>query len=515
MRSSLSSGPITKRTLTVFAIGGSGVRAVEPLLYLCALGLGPRQLKIILVDPDQSNASVERTRELIDLYRKARTGLTDGGPNDEGYFRTEVVDVLHRGVLWSPIAEDAASGSAAFSARVNRALMTGQAEELGILCDLLFSKEMQSMDMTLGFRGVPAIGTVFMNRLRRAPFLRQLLSDAQVEPDSVFFAIGSIFGGTGAAGLPVIGRTLTAGIEATEGGHGAVRGIQQERVGAALLLPYFTLPSPKQLTAADGGIRPDSSLFAQNAAAALPTYVSGDARYGAIYALGDSEPREQQVNEVGGQAQKNRSHYIEMYAALAALDFVARGGEDPREAKPVFHYTAVESNAVRWPDLPLDKASERRLMGGLISAQAFLQYFRPDGNSHSTFERDHKGVTWRSLLGLDAASFEKRSDGLDALGKLFRNLWTWMSEMRGSTPALVLMNTQGREPANAPLHEALEGRHAATPLPPATREHFELFQHWNVVAARRTGRGFTEFLGVMREGAESYAEHRFAQTSHS
>ncbi len=514
MRTSLASGDITKRTLTVFAVGGSGIRAVEPLLHLCALGLGPRVLKVLLIDPDQSNAAVHRTRELIDVYREARSGLTDDGPADDGYFRTEVIDVLERGVLWSPIAEDSSFGSSAFSARVDRPLMTGQAQDLALLHDLLFAKSVQEMDMTLGFRGVPSIGTVFMHRLRRAPFVRQLLSDAQTEPDSVFFAIGSIFGGTGAAGLPVVGKTLAAGLPAGEGGRGAVRGIQQERLGAALILPYFTLPAPASQTAADGGIRPDSALFAQNAAAALPTYATGDAGYGGLYSIGDNEPREQLVNEVGGKAQANRSHYVELYSALAALDFAARGGERQQDAKPVYHYTAVNASAVRWSDLPIDRDSERRLMGGFVSVQVFLTYFRPNGNSHARFERDFKGATWRTSLGLDSKAFERRAKGLDALGKFFRASWAWLSEMRSSTPPLVLLNTTVPEPADASLCDALEGRHSAERLPRTTREDFDVFRYWNVAAANRSGTGFGEFLAMMREGNEAYADHRFPQVSH-
>ena len=498
----------------MFAVGGSGIRAIEPLLHLCTIGLGPRVLKILLIDPDQSNAAVHRIRELIDLYREARSGLTDNGPADDGYFRTEVIDVLDRDVLWSPIADDTGFGSSAFSARVDRPLMTGQAEDLGLLHDLLFAKQVQEMDMTLGFRGVPSIGTVFMHRLRRAPFMRQLLSDAQTEPDSVFFAIGSIFGGTGAAGLPVVGKTLAAGLPAGEGGRGAVRGVQQERLGAALILPYFTLPAPASQTAVDGGIRPDSALFAQNAAAALPTYAAGDAGYGGLYTIGDNEPREQLVNEVGGKAQANRSHYVELYAALAALDFAARGGERHQDAKPVFHYTAIGGSAVRWADLPIDRDSERRLMGGLVSVQAFLTYFRPNGKSHARFERDFRGATWRTTLGLDGKAFERRSKGLDALGKLFRATWTWLSEMRGSTPPLVLLNTTVPEPTDASLWNALEGRHSTEKVTRTHREDFDLFRYWNLAAAKRPGSGCGEFLAMMREGNEAYADHRFPQVSH-
>jgi hypothetical protein len=138
-----------------------------------------------------------------------------------------------------------------------------------------------------------------MNRLREEPFFEQILLDARTDANSVFFAIGSIFGGTGAAGLPVLGRALVDGV-AREEGRNPVQGVDSKRVGAALLLPYFTLPTPDAHNASDGGIRPEAALFAQNAAAALPTYTAGQAGFSAMYVLGDDQPREQKHNAVGG-----------------------------------------------------------------------------------------------------------------------------------------------------------------------------------------------------------------------
>ena len=105
MSSDLLTPEASSRALTYFALGGSGIRALEPLLHLCALGLGPRQLNVVLIDPDQSNAAVTRSRELLDLYRKVRHAITDGGAPEDGYFRTEVKDIAGSALLWSPIAD--------------------------------------------------------------------------------------------------------------------------------------------------------------------------------------------------------------------------------------------------------------------------------------------------------------------------------------------------------------------------------------------------------------------------
>lgn len=510
MPSDLISPAASRGSLNYFALGGSGIRTLEPLLHLCALGLGPRQLAVVLIDPDQSNAAVTRTRELLDIYRRVRTALSRDGAPEDGYFRTEVVDVLEGEVLWSPITDDEHLQDGAFSARLDRALMSGQAENLGLLFDLLFADRVRRMDLNLGFRGVPSIGAVFMNRVRDEPFFEQLLKRSHTDADTVFFSVGSIFGGTGAAALPVIGRALVDGLR-NRGNGSDIPGVDARRVGAALLLPYFTLPAGTS-EARDGGPRPDAGVFAQNAAAAIPTYTGREARYGSYYVLGDGEPRSQDRNEVGGAQQANRSHYVEFFAALAALDFSSRGGERPEEALPVFRTTAVERSNVRWNDLPLTEPSRQRLLGGFVAAHTFLTVFRPDGQSRTGLEQALRGVTWLEELGIDVDTFQERSSLLDDLGRFFARTWRWAGELGTSHPALEFISQPG-DSATALRHdEAIAGRRAVSKLPSATAEGFEVFRHWNVAASRNRGLGYRGILSVMREGSESFAAERFGET---
>src|SRR6476469_1324120 len=109
----------SQRALTLFALGGTGIRAVEPLLHLCALGLGPRQLNIVMIDPDQSNAAIGSTKSLLALYQRVRSELLKEGAPADGYFRTEVKDVLGARALWSPISDEENNKSAAFASRVD------------------------------------------------------------------------------------------------------------------------------------------------------------------------------------------------------------------------------------------------------------------------------------------------------------------------------------------------------------------------------------------------------------
>ena len=512
MSSNLVASGIETRPLTLFALGGSGIRALEPLLHLCALGLGPRQLNLVLIDPDQSNYAVSRARELIERYQRVRALVGERGA-PTSYFRTEVQDVVGRELVWSPIADEEHLPDARFATRVDRALMKGrQAAPLGQLFDLLYSEPVRQMDLGLGFRGIPSIGTVFMNRLREQPFFEQLLGNAQMQSDMLFFSIGSVFGGTGSAAFPVIGRALVDGLR-REDRRGDVPGVAQRRIGGALLLPYFSLPTPATADAPDGGPRPEDSLFAQNAAAAIPMYTTGHTGYGAFYVLGDSQPRQQERNEVGGAAQANRPHYVELFAALAALDFAAAGGEQPNTVLPVFRATAVERNNVAWSDLPLDEPSRARLMGGIVAAHTFLRVFRPNGGANPGLDRLLRGATWLDELGMSPAELRGRSGALDALGVFFAETWRWLAEMRASSPALHLARADSRRPADLAPWEVVEGRRDADTRRRGSDE-FEVFRHWNLAAHRRRGAGFPGFLEVLREGSEAYARARFSEVIH-
>lgn len=509
MSTDLIGSGIEQRTLTFLALGGSGIRSIEPLLYLCAFGLGPRQLRLVLIDPDQSNAAVKRSRELIELYRETRRALADQGAADV-YFRTEVVDAVGSALVWSPIADDEGLADARFAVRVDRTLMRGRSAALGHLFDLLNPERVRTMDLTMGFRGVPSIGTVFMNRLRDERFFAQIVSQGQTEADALFFAVGSIFGGTGSAAFPVVGRALADGLKGTDGASD-IAGVPPQRIGGALFLPYFTLPTPATRDAPDGGPRPETVLFAQNAAGALPTYLNTSTGYGGLYMLGDSVPREQQANEVGGERQANDAHYVELFGALAALDFAARRGEDAAAKLPVVRATAVEGRDPTWADLPLNDRSRSRLMGGMVAAHTFLTAFRQDGGSHPDLGASLLGVTWLQLLKLKPEELVARGAALDGMGRFFRAAWGWLAEMRRGTPALALVPASAGPPRSVRPDELIEGRGATAAERRVRHDESVVFRHWNDAAYAHRGAGFPGFMHVMREGSERYAAAAFAE----
>lgn len=512
MSTNLLADDYRQRSLVYFALGGSGARALEPMLHLCALGLGPGQLRVLLVDPDQANAAITRARRLMDQYRAVRTHLAAAGATG-GFFRTEVLDVLPGEAVWSPIGDDDYLPDTRFAASVDRQVMEAGAPDLGTLFDLLNARRVREMDLSLGFRGVPSVGTVFMNRLRGEGFFAQLLSQHHSNATgSVFFAAGSVFGGTGAAALPVVGRALRDGIRG-QGGRADVKGAARERIGAALLLPYFTLPTASPASG-DGGPRPENALFAHNAAGALPSYLDRerDPGYGGYYLLGDSLPREQTRNEVGGEAQANAAHYVEAFTALAALDFAARGGESRDATMPVYRAMGVNGEEPGWADLPLDVGSRVALQGALVAMHTFLSFFRPDGGATADLSAALNGVTWTSLLRLPRETWSTQSETLDALGKYWMTTWDWLRDLRASRPALRLAGVHAAPPTRVGAHALIEGYGRSGARGRRSDDVYSVFRYWNAEAADRKNGGFPAFLDVMRAGSERFARDRYAES---
>src|SRR5437762_1746936 len=146
---------MAQRTLYYFAVGGTGALSIEPLLHLCAAGLGPERLSILIIESDAGCPAVKRALGLIEAYDRVRSGF-----------------------------------------------------------------------------GSPAIGSILMHALRDSQLFAELMNSVVNDPSARAFAVGSIFGGTGAAALPVLAQLLHQ------------KGLKDERIGAALVTPYYSLGVP-------------------------------------------------------------------------------------------------------------------------------------------------------------------------------------------------------------------------------------------------------------------------------
>ena len=290
------------------SIGGSGSKIMEALTHLCVAGIlpGNEKLNVIAVDPDSGNGNFERASSVIKDFSNFQD-LNVGNDTDLFKNRVQIVEPFP----WKPATHNVKLDDL-MDANIIRDT------PLGKLYRALYTTKERDTPLNEGFRGHPSIGAavlaqkfLFQKDEGWGRLIQEIQNDVGNSDRGVkIFLAGSIFGGTGAAGIPTIAKLLRDRLESYEG---------RVSIGGVLLLPYFTFLSKED----DAELYARSKNFLTNAKAALKYYSQGDNDFDYMYFFGDSLPIN--VNfSIGGNEQRNNSHIIELYAALAAADFFAQ-----------------------------------------------------------------------------------------------------------------------------------------------------------------------------------------------
>lgn len=303
--------------LFLFCIGGTGARVLKALTFLLASGADLKASKIIpiIIDPDNANGDVQRTIEILKNYQSVRRRLEF---SYNGFFKTDIqtlasleatdekstglrisdsfrfdIDGTRDGVFQNFIGYDTMSLE-------NRAMT-----------ELLFSEKNLTSELSVGFKGNPHMGSIVLNQFKNSlefKFFASRLGDK----DRVFI-ISSIFGGTGAAGFPLLVKNIREAKDPTPNPDR----LQNVPLGAITATPYFGVEP-------DDNVVIDKSTFIAKTKAALEYYadnLSGNNSINALYYIGDQTTRDYKAAE-GKAQQTNDAHVVEMLSALAIFDFM-------------------------------------------------------------------------------------------------------------------------------------------------------------------------------------------------
>jgi hypothetical protein len=333
----------------IIGIGGTGARAIEAVVHCCAAGFGPTELSLFIVDPDEGNGNLSRTTTLVSEYQRCRESLTDRSSADVRLFGTQIN--TPEPFVWG-IFEDQ---NTTLSHYINYENLRQHHRDLAEFMDVLYTPEELNTALNEGFRGHPSIGAVVMSNADQGdnPW-RQFWSDVEnsTGEDSVrVFLVGSIFGGTGAAGVSTFGARdmlkfhKSATIDAAQGKSKIL-------LGSALVLPYFSIDSGDDAPA-DPGMHVTSSDFPIATKAALQYYNEKDLEFDQLYFIGDSLSQKVGKFAVGNVGQQNRPHYIELVTALSAFDFFAQKG--PADPATQYFAAARSGRVVDWKALPVSR----------------------------------------------------------------------------------------------------------------------------------------------------------------
>lgn len=289
--------------LYVFGIGGTGARVLRSFTMMLAAGvnIGADTVVPIIIDPDASNADVNRTVTLMNNYRDVRSQLSFIPTEDTQFFRKELRQVLSGYTLLIQDTDDKK-----FKQFIDLPSMD---KETQAMMRMLFSEKNLESSMEVGFKGNPNIGSVVLNQIVDSPDF-EAFSNSFEQGDKIFI-ISSIFGGTGASGFPLLLKTLRTGNTFPN-----FNLINDAEIGAITILPYFKL---KQSDSSEI----DSSTFVSKTKSALAYYernIANNASINALYYIGDDITNTYENHE-GGVMQENSAHLIEFLAATALVDF--------------------------------------------------------------------------------------------------------------------------------------------------------------------------------------------------
>lgn len=377
---------------TLICAGGSGLRSLEAVLHLCAVGLGPAELRLLIIDPDGSNGNSTRTVGLLEKYQAAHEKFAGKLGPGVRLFGTRL-DLFnspgsHRGLKnWSPI-----QGSQKLAELLNLDGLPATGTPPDIV-KLFFTREELDMELDQGFRGHPAIGAAAMALVSlhssQQPWnqvIEQIRGDVSQPQGSRVFLIGSVFGGTGASALHPILRFLRRIPES---------GGDRLKIGASAIVPYFRFAASaagENRRYAEMAAKAERFPLATRASAEYYEHLrsNGDLHFDVMYWIGDNSPVPV-AYAPGGPGQKNPPHFVDFISALAAVEFFqnpeARKGlcyAGPREDAEV---QLGGSTLLEWPDLPLAGAKREEVQKKLL--RFFLVGFMHTGFFDALF-RDER-----------------------------------------------------------------------------------------------------------------------------
>ncbi|NES19561.1 MAG: hypothetical protein F6K41_11690 [Symploca sp. SIO3E6] len=373
--------------LYLIGIGGTGAKCVEAVTQIAASGLfSESTIRVLFVDADETNGNLERSRTSIGIYQKCYQLI--GSEQQSGWMSTK----LESFGVWSPL--DKVSTNKNLGSFFNYNNLKHNNPQLGNLFDVLYTKEEREANLDVGFRGRPAIGSAIISQLdldalNKKPWgtiIQQLQTDVSAGKLPKVFLCGSMFGGTGAAGLPTIARLIAKKLDKEQ-----IR--DRIEIGCLFILPYFGFSTASSQN--QHGVYAHSEQFLLNTEAALRYYVTqAKHTFNTVYLLGNQNFSQYKFS-IGKQTQRNEPHFIELYAGLAVRHFLSHNSSEQGE---VILIRRKEPGQLAWSDLPESDQVKSELVNATRFAYTWLANIAPElAEAKRMGTKDfQKGAPWFS-----------------------------------------------------------------------------------------------------------------------
>lgn len=367
----------------ILAVGGTGNKILESMVYAAAIdglytwtGKGERvpleTVHMLSVDVDAACGNTTRARRAAEYYETLRQAY-QAYPGSHPGFHTAIR--LNR---WNMNLSRRAMS-------VDRMVENHRRDQL--LSRTIFSGTESALEYSEGFRGHPDLGVLFfadlLNSLEQRrrdgqpDEMNDLTDEIQAELDRgeavKLILCGSIFGGTGASGIPAIARYLRERFHEDS---------ERFELAAMLMLPYYKVPPSSRNEELEIVVK--SSAFLDKARTALQYYgMEGLIRDGetdengvfdALYMLG--LPPEAfittRIYSTGSQSQENDGHMMEWLASRCIAAFFRTGFRGAEAHNIDCYYYQCHTLHFGWRSFDEEEALYRTGYGRLLKAAALF-----------------------------------------------------------------------------------------------------------------------------------------------
>ena len=316
--------------LIVFGIGGSGERVMRSLVMLLAGGMemNCKSIQPVLIDSDEKSKALKNVCELITAYNKMRD-LYDSTQN---FVKDPLV--LKNSMFHVRIDEPVILNVSGTNVETLKKLVdaTNLDKDVKSEFDILYSEKSQNMRLSWGFVGNPSIGAVVLNQMLEGENYKSL----NIKSNDGVFIISSIFGGTGAAGFPLLVNKIRKDLEGN---------MENFKIGALSMFPYFNLVDMGDESEVAKGLKGydvNPNEFSTKTKAALAYYDSHVKALCSMYYLGTGKAMYRSIfpKYKGGEKQDNPASMLELIGAKAVSHFTFNAQEITNEiATNDFKYT--------------------------------------------------------------------------------------------------------------------------------------------------------------------------------
>ncbi len=487
--------------LFIIGIGGTGSRVIKSLSFLLAAGVKTHASEIIpiIVDPDRANGDMNRTVDILKNYQRIRErGFSDKSAFFYSKITTlnELVAVNQKEKLTSPDFRFELNGvqNERFRDFIDYNNLDSANKSF---TNLLFSEDNLDADMEVGFKGNPNIGSVVLNQFKNADVFKHFASNFE-ENDRIFI-ISSIFGGTGAAGFPLILKNIRNASDQLPN----FAFLRNAKVGAITILPYFGV-------APDEKSKIDKATFISKAKAALSYYgrnVSGNNSLNALYYIGDKDTKDYD-NKEGAAEQRNDAHFVEVAAALSIIDFSNLDDSllqstNGRADNPVYKEFGIKEDVqdIHFPHL--GAISQERIMKPLTQYKLMIMYLR-DKLAETIGKHPWSN---NGKIKIDKA-FTTSPFYQDYLANFNNAFMEWLQELQRNK---VSFSPYKADAGGNNLFYLLNGREPVKSMIPFAKNNYELFIDQLNDAEKKVGDPPVEqkFNAIFSEATEKLLQKKF------